>query len=794
MIAAVHFVALSFLAGNLVLHGLPSPPSPAWGWAAAPLLAGLASRRALRLVAGGFAAGFVYALVAAGARLDTTLPSALDGRTWELTGRVASLPVARGRYTAFEFAVAHGVLMDAAKPAHAPAASAVPFPSPPPRRVRINLYDRRAARYIGARTARHADQRTARHTDVRAGDRLRLRARLRRPRGYANPGGFDYERWLFMRGIGATGYARGYHKIGDGAWWQPLLWRRALLEKLHAHRAATAHVDSVAALSLGLGGSLAPERGEILNATGTRHLFAVSGLHIGLVFGLFFWLSRALLRRLPPPCARLPARHAAALMALPFAFGYALLAGFSLPTQRALVMLTCFVFGSLQRRSLSLAQSLSASLLAVLLWDPFSPLSVSFWLSFAAVAFIVLFLSAHAGGAHWGRWPKLQIYLSLAMALPTLALFARASLVAPLANLFAVPLVSFLILPASLSATLLAAFSDWPAAWLLRGADVLFDVFWRAGAWLATADAAEWSHRPPAWALAAAVAGVALLLALPRRSLKPLALVLLLPLLNKASAPPARGDFEAVFLDVGQGLSVFVATHRHALLYDAGATYSTFDLGAAVVVPYLRARGVGELDLLIVSHNDNDHAGGAAGVLRHVAAKRMVGGEPLTVAGRDFEACRDDEWIWDGVRFEILRPPAMRTYTGNDASCVLRISGGGHSLLLTADVERAAERALTRDARIASEVVLVPHHGSRTSSSPAFLDKVAPRLAVVTSGYRNRFGLPRADVLRRYHRRGVRVWNTADTGALRLYFTPAAPPRITAHRRQTRRYWNGVDD
>ncbi len=787
MIAAIHFVALAFLAGNLTLHGLPRLPAPGWAWAAAPLFLGLASRRPWRLIAGAFAAGFVYALVAASARLDALLPSVLDGRTWELTGRVASLPAVRGRYTAFEFAVEHGVLADAEKPADAPAASAALFPS---RRARINLYDRRAARYADARTARRAE--------VRAGDRLLLRARLRRPHGYANPGVFDYERWLFMRGIGATGYARGYQKLGEpsggDSWWRPLVWRQALLERLRAHRAEIAHVDSVAALSLGLGGSLAPERGEILNATGTRHLFAVSGLHIGLVFGLFFWLARALLRRLPPPCARLPAHHAAALAALPFAFGYALLAGFSLPTQRALVMLSCFVFGSLQRRRPSLAQSLSASLLAVLLWDPFSPLSVSFWLSFAAVAFIVLFLSAQAGAAHWGRWPKLQVYLSLAMGLPTLALFARASLIAPLANLFAVPLVSFLILPASLSATLLAAFSDWPAAWLLRGADVLFDVFWRAGAWLATADAAEWSHRPPAWALATAVAGVALLLALPRRSLKPLALVLLLPLLNKASAPPARGDFEAVFLDVGQGLSVFVATHRHALLYDAGAAYPTFDLGAAVVVPYLRARGVGELDLLIVSHNDNDHAGGAAGVLRHVAAKRLVGGESLAVAGRDFEACRDDEWTWDGVRFEILRPPAMRTYTGNDASCVLRISGGGHSLLLTADVERAAERALTRDARIASEVVLVPHHGSRTSSSPAFLDKVAPRLAVVTSGYRNKFGLPRADVLRRYRRRGVRVLNTADTGALGLYFTPAAPPRISAYRRQARRYWNEVDD
>ena len=788
MIAAIHFVALSFLAGNLVLHGLSSLPSPVWGWAMAPLLAGLASRRPLRLIAGGFAAGFVYALVAADARLDAMLPAALDGRAWELTGRVASLPVARGRYTFFEFAVWHGAPADAEKPAQVSIASAVPLPVQPPRRVRINLYDRR--------TARRGDAPGDRHADVRAGDRLRLRARLRRPRGYANPGGFDYERWLFMRGIGATGYARGYHKLGDGSWWQPLLWRRTLLEKLHAHRAVTAHVDSVAALSLGLGGALPPERGEILNVTGTRHLFAVSGLHIGLVFGLFFWLSRALLRRLPPPCARLPTRHAAALAALPFAFGYALLAGFSLPTQRALVMLLCFVCGGLQRRRLSLAQSLSASLLAVLLWDPFSPLSVSFWLSFTAVAFIVLFLSAHAGGAHWGRWPKLQIYLSLAMALPTLALFARASLIAPLANLFAVPLVSFLILPASLSATLLAAFSDWPwsAAWLLRGVDALFDVFWGAGAWLAATDVAEWSHHPSPWALAAALVGVALLLALPHRSLKPLALVLLLPLLNKASAPPAPGDFEVVFLDVGQGLSVFVATHRHTLLYDTGAAYSAFDLGAAVVAPYLRTRGVGELDLLLVSHNDNDHAGGAAGVLRHVAAKRLVGGEPLAVAGRDFEACRDaDGWTWDGVRFEILRPPAMRAYTGNDASCVLRISGGGHSLLLTADVERAAERALTRAARIASEVVLVPHHGSRTSSSPAFLDKVAPRLAVVTSGYRNRFGLPRADVLRRYHRRGVRVINTADTGALRLYFTPEAPPRITAHRRQTRRYWNEAD-
>ena len=788
MIAAIHFVALAFLAGNLVLHGLPRLPLPssewtwawAWAWAcaAAPLLAGLASRRPLRLIAGGFAAGFVYALVAAAVRFDAVLPPELEGRALELTGRVASLPVARGRFAAFEFVVEHGALADAVDAPVAPrttTASAAPAPRLP-HRVRLNLY----GRYAG----------------VRAGDRLRLRARLKRPRGYANPGAFDYERWLFMRGVGATGYARGYQKLGDGSWWRLLAWRQALLEKLNAHRAVSAHVDSVAALSLGLGGSLAPERGEILNATGTRHLFAVSGLHVGLVFGLFCWLSRALWSRLPWLRARRPRRHAALLAALPFAFGYALLAGLSLPTQRALVMLSCFVFGSLRKRRLSLAQSLSTSLLAVLLWDPFSPLSASFWLSFAAVAFIVSFLSASTETAGWRRWPLLQIYLSLAMVLPTLALFARGSLIAPLANLFAVPLVSFAVLPASLLATLSAAFSDgaaWPTTWLLRFVDVLFDAFWGAGARLAALDMAEWSHRPPSSALAAALVGVALLLALPRRSLKPLALVLLLPLLNKASSPPMSGDFEAVFLDVGQGLSVFVATHRHALLYDAGAAYATFDVGAAVVAPYLRARNVTELDALIVSHNDNDHAGGAAGVLRHVAARRLLGGESLTVSGRSFETCRDgDNWTWDGVRFEILRPPAMRAYAGNDASCVLKISGGGHSLLLTADVERAAERALARDARVASEVVLVPHHGSRTSSTPAFLDKVAPRLAVVTSGYRNAFGLPKAEVLRRYYQRGIRVFNTADTGALRVSFAPSTAPQVTAHRRQTRHYWDSA--
>ncbi len=756
MIATIHFVALFFVAGNLALHGLGQLPPVGWSLLSAPLLAGLASRRPWLLAAGAFSAGFLCALLAAHDRLDAVLAPELEGKTLEITGRVATIPLRRGRYSVFELAVERVAGADGART---------------PRKVRVKLYGE--------------------HVQVRAADRLRMRARLKRPHGYANPGTFDYEKWLFMRGIGATGYALGWEKIGEGSRWSPVVWRQALLEKLRAHRDVIAHVDSVAALSLGFSQSLTPARSQILAATGTRHLFAVSGLHIGLVFGVFFFLLRALWSRFFLARLHYPPHCAASIAALPFAFGYALLAGFSLPTQRALVMLLCFVFGVLQKRRLPLSQSLSAALLAVLLWDPFSSLSVSLWMSFAAVGLIVLFLSASTRPPDWRQWPKLQVYLSLAMILPTLLFFSRGSLIAPLANLLAVPLVSFLVLPASLLSTAFAALGDVPAVFVLHCADALFEGFWRAGAWLAAFDGVEWFHHPPKWALVSALAGIALLLAFPRAWLKPLALVFLLPLFNKAVLPPPPGDFEAVFLDVGQGLSVFVATHRHALLYDTGPAYPSFNTGEAIVAPYLRARDVTRLDALIVSHTDNDHAGGAAGVLRHIGARRLLSGESFEVAGRRFEVCRDGQtWTWDGVRFEILHPASSHRRTRNDASCVLKVSSGARSLLLTADIEKASERALLGDERIASEVMLVPHHGSRTSSDPAFIDQVAPRLAVVTAGYRNSFGFPKADVIGRYHERGIRVLNTAQAGALSLHFSPSAEVRIVAHREQARHYWN----
>lgn len=753
MIAAIHFVALLFLAGNLALHGFAQLPPLAAALPAAAALAGLASRRAWALAAGAFGAGFLCALLAAHDRLGAVLAPELEGATLHIAGRVASIPLERGRYSVLDLDVERVTGAGGART---------------PRKVRVKLYGG--------------------HEQVRAGDRLQMRARLKRPRGYSNPGAFDYGKWLFMRGIGATGYARDWQKTGDGSRWSPLVWRQVLLDKLRAHRAA--HLDSVAALSLGFSQSLAPEHSRVLAATGTRHLFAVSGLHIGLVFGMFFLALRALWSRLPAACLRWPPQCAASVAALPFAFGYALLAGFSLPTQRALVMLLCFVFGTLHRRRLTLAQALSASLLAVLLWDPFASLSVSFWMSFTAVAFIVLFVTASVRAPGWRQWVGMQAGLSLAMILPALLFFSRGSVIAPLANLAAVPLVSFLVLPASLLATAFAAFAELPAALLLRGADALFEGFWRAGAWLAAFDGAEWFHRPPAWALLSAAAGVALL-ALARARLKPLALVFLLPLLNQASPPPAHGDFEAVFLDVGQGLSVFIATRRHTLLYDTGPAWPSFSTGEAVVAPYLKSRGVANLDMLIVSHTDNDHAGGADGVLRHVGARQLLGGEAFDAAGRRFEACRDGrQWVWDGVRFEILHPAAPLRRAGNNASCVLKITAGGRSLLLTADIEKAAERKLLNDGRVASEVMLVPHHGSRTSSAPAFIDKVSPRFAVVTSGYRNSFGFPKEDIIQRYRDRGIRVLNTADTGALTLHFSPSSGLHTTAHRDRTRRYWD----
>ncbi len=373
-----------------------------------------------------------------------------------------------------------------------------------------------------------------------------------------------------------------------------------------------------------------------------------------------------------------------------------------------------------------------------------------------------------------------------------LSLFGQISLIAPLANMLAIPVVTLGVVPP----VLLASVSG--LAWPARIADAVVEVLMRVLDAMASWSWAMVSRAEAPLALVLlALAGLVWML-LPRGTPMRLAgAALALPLALWAPARPAPGEFEATVLDVGQGLAVHVRTHAHDLLYDTGrAYYRGNDAGERIVVPYLRARGASALDVLAVSHSDNDHAGGADSVMAAVPVKRLVGGDGVTLASRDVDdRCQSGAtWSWEGVRFSWLHPQAGDTETrDNNRSCVLHVSGEGGSVLITGDIEaRVEDSVLARSGWPKSDVVVAPHHGSRSSSSTALIDAVAAEEVVFSAGYRNPFGHPATDVVERWRNAGARIWRTDVHGAVSFYVERDGV-RANGRAADQRRYWHRHD-
>ncbi|MBN9572325.1 DNA internalization-related competence protein ComEC/Rec2 [Alicycliphilus denitrificans] len=654
---------------------------------------------------------------------------------------------------------------------------------------------------------------------LQAGERWRLTVRLKAPHGGINPHGFDYELWLWEQGVQATGYVRTGARLDAlhgpperlGATWRHPVEqlrqrvRDAIVRRLApgADAAGQRATGVVAALVTGDQRAIEREDWDLFRATGVAHLMSISGLHITL----FAWLAAALVqrawRRSRRLCLVLPASSAALAGGVLLAGAYALFSGWGVPAQRTVCMLATVALLRLSGRRWPWPQVWLLACAVVLAADPWALLQPGFWLSFVAVA--VLFATdmgadgARPQGAA-GRFYALlreQWVVTLALTPLTLLLFGQVSLVGLLANLLAIPWTTLVVTPLALLGVLWAPL--WQAAdWCVQGLSLLLQ-------WLA---AWPWAQvglpMAPLWAGALAVAGgVLLALRLPW-GVRALGLPLLLPALWWQPPRPAPGQFELLAADVGQGQAVLVRTARHALLYDAGPRYhQDSDAGERVLVPLLRALGE-RLDLLVLSHSDTDHTGGAAAVLARQPQARALGsigaGHPLQSL-RPVEPClAGRRWEWDGVRFEVLHPPqgvdaaapGPRAPRPNTHSCVLRVSAGappGASALLAGDVERAQEQALVAGgAPLAADVLLVPHHGSKTSSSEAFVDAVRPRLALVQAGYRNRFGHPAPEVAARYRERGIALVQTPRCGAAR--WSSAAPQEPLCEREAARRYWH----
>ncbi len=439
------------------------------------------------------------------------------------------------------------------------------------------------------------------------------------------------------------------------------------------------------------------------------------------------------------------------------------------------------------------SQLLAIALLLVLLYDPLAALSVGFWLSFTAVAVIVLFLNARQRrGIDWRSLGRLQWGIAIGLTPLLLLFFQQVSLVGPLANLFAVPLFGLLVVPFTLAGTMATMLlPDVLTASLLQLAVWVLKLVWALLEYLAGLPYSVWTqHSPNLWPLAAAVVGVALLLAPRGWPARWLGAVWLLPMFTLQPATPTAGAFWFTLLDVGHGLAAVVRTHAHTLVYDTGPRFSArFDAGRAVVVPYLRRQGVGRIDTLVVSHGDNDHIGGVDSVLADVAVDKIISSVPerLPMA----KACiAGQEWRWDDVQFKILHPADGSDLRGNNASCVLKVTGRYGSILVPADIEARAEKELVKreGKALASQVLVVPHQGSKTSSTGAFVRAVAPQVALFSTGYRNPFKHPHPQVKARYERQQVRSYNSATHGAVEVRFKEGGI-EVRPYRQQNRRYW-----
>jgi competence protein ComEC len=746
--------ALAWLIGSAAVLsvGALAPGGAVAGLLAACLVVAASSRRPWPLA---FALGLALTWFAAGRGLDRRLDPALEGRDLSIQGVVVSVPQQRGEAVRFRLEV------------RSPALPA-----------RIELSWLRPA-FVPL-----------------AAERLDLVVRLRRPRGYANPGGTDQEARLLREGIGATGYVRSAVRGGRSAGEllaHPVLAARGTIDgRIRAALGERPATGIVSGLAVGLQDALDPGQWRTLARSGTSHLMAISGLHIGMFAVFAGGLAARIQRRRQRRGALAASRDVAVLTGTLAAFAYSLLAGWSVPTQRTMVMIALAAAALRLRRRASPGGGLAFCAIVVLALEPLAPLAPGFWLSFGAVAAILFGTSGTVGHlSALEAYLKTQLAVTLGL-VPVLAgAFGGVSLVSIAVNALAIPLYTLVIVPAILISTALALLVPAVGQAALRVVAWSIEATWPLLAVPASVPHALWGVATlPGWAWAVLACGaVATVLPLPAPG-RVAGAVLVASLCAWRAPPPPVGGVHLAVLDVGQGLAVVVETRRHLLVYDTGPAFrSGGDTGAVVVEPYLRSRGLRRIDVLVASHDDDDHAGGAASLARLVPVDGLVASGRVLDALGHVEACRaGGRWTWDGVQFEWLHPADPLLPRDNDRSCVLEIRAGEHAVLLTGDIQRDAERELiARNVLQPLEVVVVPHHGSRTSSGSGLVARTRPRWAIVSAGYRNRWGFPAAEVAQRWSDGGADLRVTAGSGAIEFDLLAGQPVDAPVESRRTRR-------
>ncbi len=769
-----------FVSGVWLLQQQATLPDLRWTALLLPLLAAFrlprlaiwqgASRYFLILILAA-GSGFFYAALMAQQRLSDELPAAWQGRDISVIGVVAEMPRQHERGLGFKFDVEQILTADAHVPQH----------------ILLSTYNSAAAPILA----------------MHAGERWQLTLRLKRPHGTSNPYNFDFEAWALERNLRAVGYVHHKgdnrrleeHVIAPGYFIERM--RESIRGYFQQVLRDAPYVGVLIALTIGEQRSIPAAQWQVFTRTGVNHLMSISGLHITMLAGMGFALTYWLWRRSAYLTLRLPARKAAALAGLLVALGYALISGYGVPAQRTVYMLGTVAVALWLSRNIAPSQLLAAALMVVLLSDPWAVLAPGFWLSFGAVALIFYITANRLGTGHWLlQYGRIQWAMSIGLIPPLLAMFQQVSLVSPVANAFAIPLISFVVVPLSLLGALLQF------DWVLHLAHYAMSITMLALAWLNELPVVVWTqHAPPLWSIVVGMIGILWIL-LPRGfPSRWLGAILLLPMFLIHPAAPAPGSLRLTIFDVGQGLAVAAQTSNHAMLYDSGPVFnSEANSGNRILVPSMKGMGIAKLDTLMLTHNDSDHIGGALSVMQEMPVAMLSSSlpddSPILLKAAQSHRCVDAQsWDWDGVHFELLHP-SLASYDdekikNNERSCVLRISTGLHSVLLTADIEKKSERRLLElhPDKLNATMLIVPHHGSKTSSTAEFVAAVHPRYAVFTAGYRNSFGHPKAEVIERYRAVGSELLRSDEDGAIMVQMD-AQNFSVERYRLTHARYWH----
>ncbi len=746
-------VPAGLIVGVLIAQGLFS-----YGWSIWPVVLGLLLYIIISRDLGVAAAivGLSWAALSLQMHLADRLDPALTGSRHSVEGRIEGLPQVYKDFTRFHF-----------RPTARPGAARLP-------RVLLTYWYRDPPTLL-------------------AGEIWRLELELNPPWGRINFQGMDREKWLYAEEIGGLAVVHAGDRLQAGtgllAYWNAL--RQAVRTHLDRSVSNRGNRAIIAALAIADRSGLSERQRDTLRQTGTAHLLAISGLHIGLAALCGLWFARVLMSAVPLRWSAGLAYPATLLTSLALAFVYAALAGFGISTVRALVMLAVGVLAMLLRRTVHPGQAVLTALAWILLFDPLAGLSAGFWLSFSAVG-VLLLLFGNGNGKDktwWRQMLRAQVAIMVVL-LPLGAWwFQSASVCGLIANLLAIPFVSVLVVPLIFLGLVLLPLSHVLSALAFSAAGGAAGFLLEVLTLLAQLPVSSLAlARPSLWILVLATLG-ALLLLLPRgMQHRWLGLVLLLPLFA-GNRPPREQQLQMDVLDVGQGTAVLVSSSEHLLLYDSGpGNGKDFDLVDSVIGPAIRHSGHDWPDRILISHADLDHAGGFKRLRKRYPAAAAYASLPFMPAG--VEACNDRlHWNWDGIVFQVLHPSPYLPYIGNDSSCVLAIGLGSATILLPGDIAAAGEQRLLLQHAGSVDILLVPHHGSQSSSTPEFLRAVQPRVAIATAGLGNRFGFPRREVVQRYHAAGIPLWSTDACGAVRLLVSANGDIQVSSARRARPAPW-----